>query len=82
MAIKHDELDVCLAILFASQEEVGSRGARVGTYAINPDEAIILDVTFAKQPGVSDCAEMGKGAVPLETWGAVFSMNQAFYVSL
>lgn len=63
MAIKHDELDVCLAILFASQEEVGSRGARVGTYAINPDEAIILDVTFAKQPGVSDCAEMGKGAV-------------------
>ncbi len=63
MAIKHNELDVCIAILFASQEEVGSRGACVGTYNINPDEAIILDVTFAKQPGVSDSAEMGKGAV-------------------
>lgn len=63
LAIKHNELEVCLAILFASQEEVGSRGAKVGTYSINPDEAIILDVTFAKQPGVSDCAEMDKGAV-------------------
>lgn len=63
MAIKHKELDVCIAVLFASQEEVGSRGACVGTYSVDPDEAIILDVTFAKQPGVPECPEMGKGAV-------------------
>lgn len=63
LAIKHDELDVCIAVLFASQEEVGSRGACVGTYTADPDEAIILDVTFAKQPGVKDMCEMGDGAV-------------------
>ena len=48
--------------MFASQEEVGSRGAAVGTYSVDPDEAIVLDVTFAKQadaPGFP----LGEGAV-------------------
>ncbi len=34
------------------QEEVGLRGARVASYAINPEIGIAMDVTFAKQ--VSD----------------------------
>ncbi len=33
------------------QEEVGLRGARVASYAINPDIGIAVDVTFAKQVG-------------------------------
>jgi len=36
------------------QEEVGSRGAKVAAHHLRPDVAIALDVTFAKQPGVSD----------------------------
>ncbi len=61
--IKHDELDCCIEVLFATQEEVGSRGATVGTFTANPDEAIVLDVTFAKQPDVPDAPELGSGAV-------------------
>jgi len=33
------------------QEEVGLRGARVASYAIDPDIGIAVDVTFAKQVG-------------------------------
>ncbi len=61
--IKHNELDCCIQVLFASQEEVGSRGAAVGTFTADPDEAIVLDVTFAKQPDVPEAAELGEGAV-------------------
>jgi tetrahedral aminopeptidase len=45
------------------QEENGLYGATTAAYHINPDIAIALDVTFAKQPGVdSDVAsEMGGG---------------------
>lgn len=60
--ILHNELDCCIAVLFATQEEVGSRGATVGTYAIAPEEAIALDVTFAKQPDGGSYA-LGEGSV-------------------
>lgn len=36
------------------QEEVGLRGAQVAAHRLAPDIAIALDVTFAKQPGVSE----------------------------
>lgn len=36
------------------QEEVGLKGAITSTYSVNPDVGIAMDVTFAKQPGVSD----------------------------
>ena len=36
------------------QEEVGLKGAMTGTYSVDPDVGIALDVTFAKQSGVRD----------------------------
>ncbi len=33
------------------QEEVGGYGAQVGAYTVNPDIALVLDVTFANYPG-------------------------------
>ncbi|AEH23809.1 lysyl aminopeptidase [Pyrococcus yayanosii] len=47
------------------QEEVGLRGARVASYAINPEIGIAMDVTFAKQPGDKGkiVPELGKGPV-------------------
>jgi putative aminopeptidase FrvX len=39
--------------LAAVQEEIGFNGARVGTFKIEPDVALVVDVTFeSKQPGV------------------------------
>lgn len=60
--IDHGELDCCIVVMFTSEEEVGSRGATVGTYGAEPEEAIVLDVTFAKQ---ADAAghNLGEGAV-------------------
>lgn len=41
-----------VTVLLSSQEEVGGMGAKTGVYALNPDEAIVLDVGFAMQTGV------------------------------
>lgn len=45
------------------QEETGLYGAKTAAHLIQPDIAIALDVTFAKQPGVPDekAVEMGGG---------------------
>jgi endoglucanase len=45
------------------QEEVGLKGAITSAYGLQPDLAIAIDVTFAKQPGTSDeeTFELGKG---------------------
>jgi putative aminopeptidase FrvX len=37
-----------------SQEEVGTRGARTSAFAIRPDLAIAVDVTFGAGPGAKD----------------------------
>lgn len=54
-----------LVFLAAVGEEVGYRGATVGAYKINPDYAIIIDVTHAvtpyTQPG-DTAFELGSGA--------------------
>jgi putative aminopeptidase FrvX len=46
-----------------AQEETGLKGATTAAHLIDPDIAIALDVTFAKQPGVSggSTAELGGG---------------------
>ncbi len=50
---------------FSVQEEVGLRGAKVSTFAINPDSAIVLECTTAADiAGVSDenkVCRLGKG---------------------
>ena len=50
-----DSLDKDLIFLFASQEEIGVRGATVGAYTITPDMSITVEVTHAiDYPGVSE----------------------------
>jgi len=45
------------------QEEIGLKGAITSTYGLQPDVAIAIDVTFAKQPGTPDehTYDLGKG---------------------
>ena len=49
--------------MFSSQEEVGTRGAAVGAFGKDIDEAISVDVSFGYTPlcKKSDCGELGKG---------------------
>lgn len=52
-----------VAAVFSSQEEVGERGAKTAAFDIDPDMAMIVDVSFAKTHSESDedCGIMGKG---------------------
>lgn len=54
-----------ITIMFSSQEEVGTRGAKSGTYLKKVDEAISVDVSFAYTPGCdkAECGEISKGAM-------------------
>ena len=54
-----------VTVMFSSQEEVGTRGAKVGPYAKSVDEAISVDVSFALTPDCdkSECGELSKGAM-------------------
>lgn len=63
--LKDKELKYNIAILFASQEETGSRGAIIGAYNIDADYALATDVSFAYTPGAKKekCGAMGKGAM-------------------
>ena len=57
-------LDISLAVLFSTREEIGGQGVKVGAYHLMPDEAMVTDVTFAKQSLTSvPRAELGGGVV-------------------
>lgn len=54
-----------IEVLFASQEEVGSRGAIIGAFRSQAQYAIATDVSFAYTPDAKkeQCGVMGKGAM-------------------
>ncbi|MGN0463701.1 MAG: M20/M25/M40 family metallo-hydrolase [Acutalibacteraceae bacterium] len=61
--LKKEGFTADLTLMFSSQEEVGGRGAKTGSFANQADEAIVVDVTFATQPdvGKEEGGELGKG---------------------
>ncbi len=48
--VKDEKLTCHVALLFAAQEEVGCRGAVTGAYALAPEAAVAVDVTFGASP--------------------------------
>ena len=54
-----------VTVMFSSQEEVGTRGAKIGPYKKNVDEAIVVDVSFGYTPNCDreDCGELSNGAM-------------------
>ena len=59
------KLPIKVTVLFSTQEELGTRGAKIGPYGLDVDEAIAVDVSFGYTPGCSkeECGEVGKGAM-------------------
>ncbi len=47
------KLPVNVAFMLSNQEEIGLRGAKTGSFAMDIDEAVIIDVSFANAPDVS-----------------------------
>jgi endoglucanase len=62
--LKDASLDWDIYALFSAKEETSSLGARVGTYKIDPDAAIIIDVNHATTPDSSkhETCKLGSGA--------------------
>ncbi len=60
-----EEHEADIYVVGSVQEEVGLRGARVASYAIDPDIGIAMDVTFASQTGDKKriVPRLGKGPV-------------------
>lgn len=63
-ALKDKPLDSDVFVLISTQEEVGLRGASTGAYEIDPDRAVIVDVTHAATPDSKkgETMEMSAGA--------------------
>lgn len=60
-----NDCPVNVAVAFCVQEELGCRGSDPATRRIQPDEAIIVDVSFALTPDANpnQCGKMGEGAM-------------------
>ncbi len=63
--LKSRRLRYNLAVCFSAQEETGERGAKQAAYRLNPDEAIVVDVSFGRTPDSSahETAELCSGAM-------------------
>ena len=63
--LKDKNLPCRLSLVFSVQEEISELGAGISAYSLEPDEAIVVDVGFAKQDGVSDekSGKIGCGAI-------------------
>ena len=63
--LKDKRLPIKVAFAFTGEEELGCRGAATSAFAIKPDEAIAIDVTFGDAPDVSarECGSLGGGAM-------------------
>lgn len=59
------KLPVKVTVLFSTQEEVGTRGAKTGAFAVNADECIAVDVSFGYSPncGKEECGIASKGTM-------------------
>lgn len=54
-----------LAVCFSAQEETGERGAKQAAFRIQPDEALIVDVSFGRTPDSDpkETAKLGSGVM-------------------
>lgn len=54
-----------IAVCFSCREETGESGAKMNGFKIQPDEAIVVDVSFGNTPDSSekDTAKLGSGAM-------------------
>ncbi len=63
--LKSRRLNYNLAVCFSAQEETGERGAKIAAFRLNPDEALVVDVSFGRTPDSAayETAKLGSGAM-------------------
>lgn len=62
---REEELPCGVTVVFSSQEEIGGYGAATAAYKLQPDQALVSDVSFAWTPDAdrNECGLLGKGAM-------------------
>ena len=61
--LSQEELNADVCCLVSTQEEVGHRGAKVAAWGLEPDVALVVDVTHGKTPDAPNVpCSCGKGA--------------------
>ena len=63
--LKDKEIPARVTFLFSTQEEINSVGAKTAVFALDCDETVSVDVSFAKQPGVPEekCGKLSEGSM-------------------
>ncbi len=63
--LRDKPLSVNVVLCLTEQEELGTRGAKTASFAIDCDEAISIDVTFGNSPDIpaTKCGRLGKGGM-------------------
>ncbi len=63
--LKDKKLPFNVAFVLSDSEELGLRGTRTATFKVNPDEAIVLDVSFGDGIGIEsdECGKLGDGGM-------------------
>lgn len=77
--IKQNPVDADIYVLFSTQEEIGLRGAFTSAYEINPDLAIVVDVTHGTTVDSADDAgvfDLGSGAIILRGPNVDYKMTK------
>lgn len=59
------ELPFNVVFLLSDSEELGLRGARTAAFKVDPDESVVIDVSFGDGPDISpdECGKLGEGAM-------------------
>ena len=73
--LQNTPLALNLCALITVQEELGTRGASPGAFAVKPDLCVVLDATFAKTPDSPAAKTFSMGGGP--TIGVGPNMNRA-----
>ncbi len=76
-----NKLSYNVCILLSSQEETFGVGAKTGAFTVNPDEAIVVDVSFASQPDISgqySSVELSKG--PMICISSILNKDMSYYL--
>ncbi len=75
--IEQNSSSANITAVFSVQEETGGNGAANAAYAIDADEAIVIDVSFAVQPGVDKGHAMDMGGGVFIGFGPVLNRGMS-----
>jgi putative aminopeptidase FrvX len=70
-----EKLRCRVTVQLSVQEETGGAGAKTGTYSTEPTQAIVVDVSFALQPGIPDVNLGRLGGGPMIGISPVLNRN-------